>query len=213
MTDEPNDLAKLRDLVRTNDIGMLATLDSDGQLEARPMALQDFDDAGRLWFFTEFQAPKADQVFSDPRALVTFSGRNYVSIHGKASVVQDPERQTQLWNKGAEAWLQCEPTDAKVALLVVDAEGAEFWETPGFASGVLGIVVAAVKGEQPDIGTNEKGRPVVGVSCRQMPAQRATSTTTPWAGTHTRVPAGATLTDANRPRRSYVRTSALAFTW
>lgn len=156
MTDEPNDLDTLRDLVRANDIAMLATLDSDGQLEARPMVLQDFDDAGRLWFFTEFQAPKADQVFSDPRALVTFSGKNYVSIQGKASVVQDPERQARLWNRGAEAWLQCEPTDAKVALLVVDAEGAEFWETPGFASGLLGIVTAAVRGQEPDLGKNEK---------------------------------------------------------
>jgi general stress protein 26 len=156
MTDEPNDLDKLRDLVRPNDIGMLATLDSDGQLQARPMALQEFDGDGRLWFFTEFQAPKADQVFSDARALVTFSGKNYVSIQGTASVVQDPERQTRLWNKGAEAWLQCEPTDAKVALLVVDADGAEYWETPGFAAGVLGIITAAVKGDAPDIGTNEK---------------------------------------------------------
>ena len=156
MTDEPNDLDKLHDLVRPNDIGMLATLDSDGHLEARPMALQDFDDAGRLWFFTEFQAPKADQVFSDPRALVTFSGKNYVSFQGTAAVLQDPERQTQLWNKGVEAWLQCEPTDAKVALLVVEADGAEYWESPGFASGLLAIVAAAVKGDAPDIGTNEK---------------------------------------------------------
>jgi len=153
---ESNDLDKLRDIVRVNDIGMLATLDSDGQFKARPMAVQDFDEAGRLWFFTEFQAPKADEVFTDPRALVTFSGKNYVSIQGTASVVQDPERQTQLWNKGAEAWLQCEPTDAKVALLVVQADGAEFWETPGFASGVLGIITAAVKGDRPDLGTNEK---------------------------------------------------------
>lgn len=156
MTAEPNDLDKLRDLVHPNDIGMLATVDGNGRFEARPMALQDFDEQGRLWFFTEFQTPKADQVFSDPRALVTFSGKNYVSIQGTAAVVQDPERQTQLWNKGAEAWLQCEPTDAKVALLVVDADGAEFWETPGFASGVLGILTAAVKGDRPDLGTNEK---------------------------------------------------------
>ena len=103
MTDTRTDLSTLRDLVRAHDIAMLATLDGDGQFEARPMALQDFDDQGRLWFFTEFDAPKADQDFADPRALVTFIGKNYLSIHGKASVVRDPERQTQLWNKAAEA--------------------------------------------------------------------------------------------------------------
>ena len=39
---------------------------------------------------------------------------------------------------------------------MVDAEGAEFWETHDFASGLLGIVTAAVKGDRPDLGTNEK---------------------------------------------------------
>ncbi len=155
MNDQRNDLDKLRDLVDTDDIVMLTTVGSDGELEARPMSVQDFDEQGRIWFFTEYEAPKAEQLQRDARALVTLSGKNYVSIQGTGSVVRDPARQRELWNKAAEAWLQCEPTDPKVALLVVDAHGAQYWETPGIAAGLIGVAVAAVKGDRPDIGTNE----------------------------------------------------------
>jgi general stress protein 26 len=155
MTDQTNDVQKLRDLVDTDDVVMLTTVAQDGGLEARPMSVRDVDAEGRLWFFTEYRAPKVEELRNDPRTLVTLAKRNYVSIQGTATVVQDPARQTELWNKASEAWLQCEPTDPKVALLVVDPEGAQYWETPGVAAGVLGVVSAAVKGERPDIGTNE----------------------------------------------------------
>lgn len=155
MSDAPNDLEKLRELVQASDVVMLTTVDARGLLEARPMSLEDFDDHGRLWFFTEYHSPKADQLDSDPRALVTLSGRNHVSIQGTAKVVRDPQRQRDLWNKPAEAWLQCEPTDPKVGLIVVQATGAQYWETPGVAAGLLSVLSAAVKGERPDLGTNE----------------------------------------------------------
>lgn len=155
MSDD-NDRATLRNLVDKGGIAMLTTVGDDGQLEARPMALQEFDDAGRLWFFTEFHAPKAEQLQRDPRALVTFSGKNFVSIQGTASVVQDPARQQELWDKAVEAWMQCEPTDARVALIAVDASGAQYWESPGVAPGLISVVAAAVKGERPNVGENEK---------------------------------------------------------
>ena len=155
MSDAPNDLAKLRELVQANDVIMLTTVDAQWLLEARPMSLEDFDEHGRLWFFTEYHSSKADQLDTDPRALVTLSGKNYVSIQGTAKVVRDPARQRELWNRPAEAWLRCEPEDPKVGLLVVQATGAQYWETPGVAAGLLSVISAFVKGEQPDLGTNE----------------------------------------------------------
>ena len=96
------------------------------------------------------------QLQRDPRALVTLSGKNHISIQGTASVVQDPERQRELWDRAVEAWMQCEPTDPKVALIVVDAHGAQYWESPGVAPGLISVVAAAIQGKQPDIGRNEK---------------------------------------------------------
>ena len=154
MTDtEPG--TELRKLINKGGIAMLTTVDADGQLEARPMDLQDFDDDNRLWFFTEFHASKVAQIEADPRVLVTFSSKDYVSVHGTATVMQDPARQQELWDASVEAWMQCEPTHPKVALIVVQAEGGQYWTSPGAPAALIGIVAAALTHKEPDIGENE----------------------------------------------------------
>jgi general stress protein 26 len=147
---------ELRQLVDKGGIAMLTTVGADGQLEARPMDLQDFDDANRMWFFTEFDAPKVAQLAADPHVLVTFSGKDYVSVHGKATVVQDPARQEELWDASVKAWMQCEPTDPKVALVVVQAEGGQYWTSPGAPAALIGIVAAGVTRKEPGIGETGK---------------------------------------------------------
>jgi len=134
---------------------MLTTVATDGQLEARPMDLQDFDDGNRMWFFTDSDPPKVSQLAEDPRGLVTFSGRDYVSVHGTARVVRDAARQEELWDASVKAWMQCEPTDPKVALIVVEAEGGQYWESPRRTTALIGIA-AAVTHKEPSIGDTEK---------------------------------------------------------
>lgn len=147
---------ELRQLIDKGGIAMFTTVGTDGRLEARPMDLQDFDDANRMWFFTEFDAPKVAQLADDPHVLVTFSGKDYVSVHGTATVVKDPARQEELWDASVKAWMQCEPTDPKVALIVVQAEGGQYWTSPGAPAALIGIVAAAVTHKEPQIGDNEK---------------------------------------------------------
>ena len=147
---------QLRDLIGKGGIAMLATVGEHEQLEARPMDLQDFDDENRMWFFTEYDAPKVQQLADDPRVLVTFSGKDYVSVHGTAMVVQDPARQEELWDASVNAWMQCEPSDPKVALIVVQAEGGQYWTSPGAPAVLLGIVAAAITHQEPSMGESEK---------------------------------------------------------
>lgn len=142
-------------LIDKGGIAMLTTVGADGQLEARPMDLQDFDDDNRLWFFTAHDAPKVSQLAANPRVLVTFSGKDYVSVHGTAKVIQDPARQKELWDASVKAWMQCEPADPKVALLVVQAEGGQYWTSPGAPAALIGIVAAALTHKEPEIGENE----------------------------------------------------------
>jgi general stress protein 26 len=101
-------------MVEKDGIAMLTTIGTDGRLEARPMGLQDFDDENRMWFFTEYDAPKVEQLAADSRVLLTFSSKNYVSVHGTARVVRNAARQQELWDASVKAWMQCKPTDPKV---------------------------------------------------------------------------------------------------
>ena len=43
---------KLKELVKDARIGMVTTMTAEGRHEARPMAVQDVEFDGDLWFFT-----------------------------------------------------------------------------------------------------------------------------------------------------------------
>jgi general stress protein 26 len=63
---------------------------------------------------------------------LTFSSRDsWVSLVGRAAIVDDRQKLADLWNTFAEAWLPGGPDDPEAALLRVDIDSAEYWDTPG----------------------------------------------------------------------------------
>ena len=79
---------------------------------SRPMALQEVEFDGDLWFFTARDSRKASHVGTEPQVNVTVSSRSvWVSLTGSAAVVDDQSKKTELWNAGIEAW-RASPTTA-----------------------------------------------------------------------------------------------------
>jgi len=101
---------------------LLVTLGEDGFPRSRPMYLVDRD-ANLFWFATSHASRKVAQIGRDPRVAVLFvdSGRfNYASIHGRAHVVVDPERERTLWqDEWRDDWPEG-PSDPDYVLLRVD---------------------------------------------------------------------------------------------
>jgi general stress protein 26/nucleoside-triphosphatase THEP1 len=101
---------------------LLVTLGDDGFPSSRPMHLVNRD-ANRLWFATSRASKKVAQIGVDPHVTVLFvdSARfNYASIHGRARVVVDPERERTLWrDEWRDDWPDG-PSDPDYALLRVD---------------------------------------------------------------------------------------------
>jgi general stress protein 26 len=96
---------KVAELVQGQRIGMLTTTDPGGTLTSRPMALQEVVD-GDLWFFAERGSRKVAHVGSHPQVNVAIgSGSTWVSLTGRARVVDDAARKRELWNAGVAAWL------------------------------------------------------------------------------------------------------------
>jgi general stress protein 26 len=152
---------KVWEMIRDVQVAMMVTLDEQGRFRGRPMravALKDFD--GTLWFFTQHQAPKSDEVRQDDRCLLAYadpSNQNYVSVFGRAESVRDVARQKELWSEPLRAWFPGGPEAPEVGLLKVTAEGAEYWDSP--SSTVVhayGYVKALVTGRPPNPGDNDK---------------------------------------------------------
>ena len=133
------------------------TTNADGRLLSRPLAIQEREFDGDLYFFTEDPSPKTEQVVTDPQVNVSLqSGDNYLSIAGTASVTRDAALIDELWNPYAEAWFEQGREDPAVALLKVHADSAEYWtvDSPKPVA-LIKYAKAIIKGEKPDVATNE----------------------------------------------------------
>jgi len=156
MTD-PKKVATLVDLAKDIHIAMLTTVDGEGHLTARPMAHQDVEDDGDLWFFVEKGSPTAVNLAARPQANVSLSSNDtWISLSGTAQIVDDVARAKELWNSWVEAWLPQGPEDPSVGLVHFRAEAGEYWDTAGGRiASALSFVKAKVTGERYEGGSNE----------------------------------------------------------
>ncbi len=149
-----DEIERLGTLIGKARIGIITTVDEDGALVSRPMAVKDRDFDGDLWFFTEDPSHKTDEVRANPQVNVALdSGKGWVSLAGEATVVKDAAKIDELWDTGAEAWFTDGRNDPKVALLKVTAHTAEYWATDDPKPLVLfKYAKAAVTGGRPNVG-------------------------------------------------------------
>jgi general stress protein 26 len=156
------DRAKIAELIKDVRICMLTTAEGDGTLRSRPMATQElkggFD--GVLWFFTEIDSRKVDEVERERHVNLAYSkpgDQVYVSISGNARVVRDRAKAAELWTPFLKAWFPKGLEDPQLALLRVEATEAEYWEAPhGAVVRVVGLVKSLVTGQKYTPGENKR---------------------------------------------------------
>jgi general stress protein 26 len=152
-TDSAEGNAKVHELIKDARLAMLTTVSTEGQLVSRPMATQQTEFDGAVWFFAEADSPKVDDIARDPRVNVAYSSGNYVSLAGTATVVRDVAKKRELWDAGAAAWFgDKEAEDPSVVLIKVEAETAEYWDTPSRPATLVKVVKAKLTGTRPDAG-------------------------------------------------------------
>jgi general stress protein 26 len=155
--DSTDPVRTVASMLQDQRLGVLTTVAPDGTLIARPMALQEVEFDGDLWFFAERGSRKLAHVAADPRVNVTVgSGATWVSVAGVAEPVDDTAKKRALWSAGVEAWLPDGPDSPQAVLLRVRAESAEYWDAPGGrVATLLSFVKAKARGERLE-GENER---------------------------------------------------------
>ncbi len=123
---------KVRDLIRKTRLAMLTSIDPDGRLVSKPMATQDVDFDGEVWFIAERDSHKVRNIEREPRVNVAYaSSSSWVSLSGTATVVDDQAKLAELWNTFTDAWMEGGPENPDNVLIRVTGDGAEYWDTPG----------------------------------------------------------------------------------
>jgi general stress protein 26 len=150
----------LADRIKGITTAMFTTLDDQGNLWARPMATQDMDDDGTLWFFTKRDSEKVDQIKSDHRINLSYVKPDdslYISITGNADIINNQAKKEELWNTFVKAWFPDGVDDPDLVLLRVIPEYAEYWEGPKTGIGrALSILTKVATGGKSSDGKDVK---------------------------------------------------------
>jgi general stress protein 26 len=126
------DKRKLIEALRAFDTLMVATNAPNGTIHSRPMTVAEVDDDGEVWFVTNKESPKVDEIVADSRALVTGQGdRNYVSLSGQLDIIHDPEHVASLWRPSFRVWFPKGKADPSVTLMRLRPAVGEYWLVGG----------------------------------------------------------------------------------
>lgn len=155
-------IAKLKELIADIPYAMLATTAEDGSIHSRPMSSRQNEFNGELWFFTGRDTGKVTEIRNDQHVNVAFASpkdMSFVSIAGRADLVQDRRKAEELWNPAYKAWFPEGLNDPNLALIKVSVDSAEYWDAPSSSLvHLVGLAKAAITGEKYQPGPKEHGR-------------------------------------------------------
>jgi general stress protein 26 len=144
-------------LIEKLDICMLATHDGKA-IRARPMSSHPKHEDNAIWFLTDVDAHKDEEIKRDPSVGVFYqTGSDFVSLSGTAEVSNDRAKIKELFDTSAKAWWD-DANDPRIRVLKVTPTMAEYWDGPGKVVAIAKMLTAAATGGRPNIGENEKVR-------------------------------------------------------
>lgn len=150
-------------LIKDIKFGMFTSRHGNGHLHARPMTVQNkqLEADNCLWFFMSRSNDAVADFKADPAVNVSFadpSDDSYVSVTGKASVVEDMAKKEALFSVMAKAWFAGGASDPDLALVRVDIVHAGYWDVEKSKIVQLyEMAKAAVTGKPPTgIGEHEE---------------------------------------------------------
>lgn len=152
-------IRRLAELIKDVKVAMLTTVGPDGRLVSRPLGTQEVEFDGDLWFATAADSPKVAEIRANPQVNVAYaspSQNTYVSVAGRARIVDDRARIDALWSPSMSLFFPGGKDDPDLRLIHVAADSAEYWDGPGTLLGkALQFVMGAVA-EHPEAMTDNQ---------------------------------------------------------
>jgi general stress protein 26 len=150
-------------LIEGIEVAMFTTRRPDGRMVSRPMQVQKREAGADLWFVTDVETHKMDELEHDDQVNLAFyntKSREWVSVAGRAMITQDRQIIRELYKPDWKAWFGDEggerdggPDDPRLALILVSAESVTYLKSDRPKPLVLfEVVKAMVTGQPPKTG-------------------------------------------------------------
>jgi len=152
---------ELYKLIENIGTAMLTTRRQDGKLVSRPMSTQKRHPVADLWFVTDIESHKLDELEHDSHVnLGYFHSWEWVSVSGTARISQDRTQIRELYQSDWKTWFGSiddvrdgGPNDPRFALILVDADSVTYMKRDKSKPAVLFEVAKAyITGDRPDLG-------------------------------------------------------------
>jgi general stress protein 26 len=126
---------KLKELAEGIDMCLFCTNLKEGDGEStRPMSTQGVDDDGTLWFFSDKNSLKNDEIKKDKSIRLYYSQpskSSFMVLNGDAEIVFDRKKVEELWSPHVKAWFTEGIDDPSISLLKVSPKSAYYWDVEG----------------------------------------------------------------------------------
>ncbi|UQN06353.1 pyridoxamine 5'-phosphate oxidase family protein [Deinococcus sp. QL22] len=145
-------------IIKDVKFAMLTTVTSEGRLHSRPMTTQEQEFDGDIWFLGNKDAESTDDMRHRPEVNLSFSNPekgNYVSLTGRAELVEDRAKLDELWNDFYKTYFEGGKEDPNIQLIKIHAHGAEYWESDGRLRSFIQMAKGAITGKQQNMGKND----------------------------------------------------------
>lgn len=155
-------LDELYALIEGIEIAMFTTRRPDGRLVSRPMATQKPAPGSDLWFVTDIESAKVDELIDDPNVALAYYNIKtweWVSISGTVTLSQDRALIRERYQPDWKAWFGDEggardggPDDPRLALLLVDVKSAVYGKrNKPKPLALFEVAKGLATGSQPDV--------------------------------------------------------------
>lgn len=148
-------IAKIKEIATDANICMMHTDLQNFPDNCRPMALQEADDEGNLWFISSDQSQQNADINKNPQIMVTFqnsSKMEYLVAYGKASIHKDQEKIDEYWTNFANAWFEGKD-DPRITIIRVKVNKGHYWDTKdGKLISSAKMIFSAITGSDVDDG-------------------------------------------------------------
>jgi general stress protein 26 len=151
--------AKLWSMIKDIKVAMMTSWDGEA-MHSRPMHGIQEEYEGKLYFFTREESAKTAEISKYDKINLAYADidhNTYVSIAGRGRLVHDKERMRRYWNPMVSAWFPKGLDDPNLALIEVDADGAQYWDSTSSNMRYLWEIASAnLTGREPNMGENAK---------------------------------------------------------
>jgi general stress protein 26 len=130
MTSKVADNKKIGEIIGSIKVGMLTTVQANGELRSRPMLCADCD-FDSLWFLVKESKPLIAEAIGNRVVNVAFASpekKQYASVTGLAQLVEDEKMIQKLWRPELKSYFPKGLEEPDRALLRVDIHHAEAWD-------------------------------------------------------------------------------------